>query len=158
MEELIRMAEERGIDVEDLIINAIRSRSKDPLESIRLRIELARKFITEARERLNTGDSIQASEKAYKAAEEVVKALAEKFNIPEYQQAIKEGRWYTHQLSSAASKLSRTLGNWVLNGWSSAYLLHVWGFHEAKLSADDIVGYVNEVERMVKEAEKLLTH
>nr|WP_243666566.1 PaREP1 family protein [Vulcanisaeta sp. JCM 16159] len=39
-----------------------------------------------------------------------------------------------------------------------AYLLHVWGFHEAKLGIDDIIGYVDEVERMVKETEKALTH
>ncbi len=158
MEELIRVAEERGIDVEDLIINAIRSRSNDPTESIRIRLELARRFMTEAREYMSKGNSIQASEKAYKAAEEVVKALAEKYGLPEHHQAIKEGKWYTHQLSTAANKLSRILGNWVLNGWSSAYLLHVWGFHEAKLGVDDIIGYVDEVERMVKEAEKALAH
>lgn len=73
MEELIRAAEERGIDVEDLIINAIKSRSNDPMESIRIRLELAERFITEAKERLNANDAIQASEKAYKAAEEVIK-------------------------------------------------------------------------------------
>lgn len=79
--------------------------------------------------------------------------------MPEFQQAVKEGRWYTYQLSSVANKLSRMLGNWVLNGWSSAYLLHVWGgFHEAKLGVNDVVGYIDEVERMVKEAEKILTH
>ncbi|WP_243678837.1 PaREP1 family protein [Vulcanisaeta distributa] len=120
MEELIRVAEERGIDVEDLIINAIKSRSNDPSESIRIRLELARRYITEAREYMSKGDAVQASEKAYKAAEEVVKALAEKYGLPEYQQATREGGWYTHQLSSAVNKLSRTLGGWVLNGWSSA--------------------------------------
>ncbi|WP_243671711.1 PaREP1 family protein [Vulcanisaeta sp. JCM 16161] len=66
MEELIRAAEERGIDVEDLIINAIKSRSNDPMESIRIRLELAERFITEAKERLNANDAIQASEKRIK--------------------------------------------------------------------------------------------
>ena len=32
-----------------------------------------------------------------------MKALAEKLNTKEYQQAVKEGRWYTYQLSSVAS-------------------------------------------------------
>ena len=152
--ELIRIIEEKGIDVVDLVLSAV-SRS-DPSESIKIRLDLARKYMSEAREYLVKGDAVQASEKAYKAAEEVVKALAEKYNLPEYQNALKEGRWYIYQLSSVANKLSGTLGNWVISGWSSAYLLHVWGFHEAKLSADDVTGYMSEVEKMVKEAEKIL--
>jgi len=128
MEELIRVAEERGIDVEDLIINAIRSRSSDPSETIRLRIELAKKYMAESREYLGRGDAAQASEEAYKAVEECIKALAERYNPPEHQQATKEGRWYTYQLGSAANKLTKLLGDWVVNGWSSAYVLHVWGF------------------------------
>ncbi len=158
MEDLTRIAEERGIDVEDLVINAIRARSNDPSESIRLRIELARRFIAEAREYMGRGDSVQASERAYKAAEEVVKALAEKYNLPEHQQAVKEGRWFTHWLGSAVNKLVRALGDWVLSGWASAYFLHVWGFHEAKLTINDITGYIDEVERMVREAENVLMH
>jgi len=83
MEELVKKAEEMGIDVEDLIITAL-SR-KDPQEGIKLRLILARKYMAEAEEYLKRGDSAQASEKAYKVAEEVVKALSEKFNLPEYQ-------------------------------------------------------------------------
>jgi hypothetical protein len=92
MEELIKKAKEKGIDVEDLIISAIYR--SDPKEAIELRLTLAERFMSEIFEYLKKGDPIQASEKAYKAAEEVVKALAEKFNLPEYQQALKEGRWY----------------------------------------------------------------
>jgi Archaeal PaREP1/PaREP8 family. len=79
-----------GIDIEDLIITAM-SR-KDPQEGIKLRLTLARKYASEAEEYLKKGDSVQASEKVYKVAEEVIKALSEKFNLPEYQQAVKEGR------------------------------------------------------------------
>jgi len=35
---------------------------------------------------------VQASEKAYKAAEEVVQALAAKFRTAEYNEALREGR------------------------------------------------------------------
>lgn len=89
MEELIRKAEEKGIDVEDLIILALSK--EDPQEGIKLRMELAEKYMAEALEYLNKGDAIQASEKVYKVAEEVVKALAEKYNLAEYQQSLKEG-------------------------------------------------------------------
>ncbi len=153
MEELVKKAEEMGIDVEDLIITAM-SR-KDPQEGIKLRLTLARKYMAEAEEYLKRGDSVQASEKAYKVAEEVIKALSEKFNLPEYQQAVKEGRWYAYTLGSASASLSKTLGEWVVNGWSNAYFLHVWGFHESKLSVTDIIPYLEGVKKLLENAEKL---
>ncbi|WP_243676319.1 PaREP1 family protein [Vulcanisaeta distributa] len=124
--EVIEAAERLGISVVDVILNQLYLR--DPTESIRLRLELARKYLSEAGEYVSKGDAIQASEKAYKAAEEIVKALAEKYNTPENQQAIREGRWYTHLLLKACSRLSKTLGDWVLDGWNAGYSLHVWGF------------------------------
>jgi len=94
--------EEKRIDVEDLIISAM---SKEgPQGGIKLRLELAKKYMTEAEEYLKKGDAVQASEKAYKVAEEVVKALSEKFNF-QGKQAVKEGKWYT--LGSAVSSLSK---------------------------------------------------
>lgn len=53
MEELVKKAEEMGIDVEDLIITAL-SR-KDPQEGIKLRLTLARKYMAEAEEYLKRG-------------------------------------------------------------------------------------------------------
>jgi hypothetical protein len=154
MEKLIKRAEEKGIDVEELILSAL-SRV-DLKESIKFRIELAEKYMAEAFKYLDKGDAVQASEKAYKAAEEVVKALSEKFNLPEYQRAVKEGRWYNYMLSKASSTLSTKLGYWVLDGWSSAYFLHVWGFHEAKLTTSDNTSYLNRVKEMLEEAKRVL--
>jgi hypothetical protein len=88
MEELIRKAEEKGINIEDLIIFALSK--EDPQEGVKLRLTLAERYMAEAEEYLKKGDVIQASEKTYKVAEEIVKALAEKFNLSEYQQAVKE--------------------------------------------------------------------
>jgi hypothetical protein len=155
MEELIKKAEELGIDVEEILIQAI-SRN-DPNEEIKIRLELARKYIAECEEYIKKGDAVQASEKAYKVAEEIVKALAEKFNLEEYQRARKEGRWYTYLLGSASSKISTKLGSWVLNGWDSGYSLHVWGFHEAKWSIVDILPRVEVIRKMLEEAEKVLS-
>jgi hypothetical protein len=151
VEELIKKAEEKGIDVEDIIINAIRNKSEDPSISIKLRIEIAEKYINEAKKYLENGDIIQASEKAYKSAEEVIKALGEKLNTKEYQLATKEGRWFTYYLSSVAS-----LTEWSRKGWSSAYILHVWGFHEGKLDIDTVKRYITDVEEMVEKAKKEL--
>ncbi|MBB5255242.1 hypothetical protein HNQ62_003017 [Sulfurisphaera ohwakuensis] len=109
MEELIKKTEEKRIDVEDLILSALSK--ADPQAGIRTRLELAKKYLSEAEEYLSKGDIVQSSEKAYKVAEELVKALAEKFNLPKYQQAIREGRWYTYSLTNAVAKLSLKLGD-----------------------------------------------
>lgn len=154
MEELIRKAEEMGINVEDVLIALISK--NDPKEEVRLRLEVARKYMAECDKYLKEGDPVQASEKAYKVAEELVKALAEKFNLEEYQKALREGRWYVYSLGSAAAKLSQMLGNWVIDGWDSAYALHVWGFHEAKWTINDILSRVERVRKMLEESEKVL--
>ncbi|MEM0372996.1 MAG: PaREP1 family protein [Sulfolobaceae archaeon] len=155
MEELIKRAEEMGINVEDLIVLAL---SKlDPKEGVKIRLELAEKYLREAEDYLKRGDSIQASKKAYKVAEELVKALAEEFNLPEYQQALKEGRWYTYLLTKAANSLANKLGNWVSDGWSNGYVLNVWGFHEAKLTINDVTSYINRIRDMLNGAKKILT-
>jgi uncharacterized protein YdeI (YjbR/CyaY-like superfamily) len=152
MEELLKRAEDMGINVEDVLISR-----NDPKEKIKLRLELAKKYMRECEEYLKNGDAVQASEKAYKVAEELIKALAEKFNLEEYQKALKEGRWYTYLLVSASSKLSQKLGDWVLSGWDAGYALHVWGFHEAKLTVGDIISRVEKIRKMLEEGEKLLT-
>lgn len=153
MEELIKKAEEKGIDVEDLIISAI-SRI-DPQDSIKLRFEIAKRFLSEAEDYLSKGDIIQSSEKAYKVAEEVIKALAEKFNLPEYQQALREGKWYTYSLANAAGKLALSLGKWVKEGWDSAYVLHVWGFHEGKLDLENVRLRIQDVKNLLENAQKV---
>jgi hypothetical protein len=155
MEELLKRAEDMGINVEDVLISLI-SRN-DPKEEIKLRLELARKYMRECEEYLKNGDAAQASEKAYKVAEELIKALTEKFNLEEYQKALKEGRWYTYLLVAASSKLSQKLGDWVLSGWDAGYSLHVWGFHEAKLTVSDIIPRVEKIRKMLEESEKLFT-
>jgi hypothetical protein len=152
MEELLKRAEDMGINVEDVLISR-----NDPKEEIKLKLELARKYMRECEEYLKNGDAVQASEKAYKVAEELIKALAEKFNLEEYQKALKEGRWYTYLLVSTSSKLSQKLGDWVLSGWDAGYTLHVWGFHEAKLTVGDIIPRVEKIRKMLEESEKLFT-
>jgi hypothetical protein len=152
--ELARRLMERGIDVVDVLLTAL-SR-EDPEGAIRERINIAEAYMAECREYLDKGDPVQASEKAYKAAEEVIKALAEKFKTVEYQEALREGRWYTYLLSRASKTLASQLGDWVLDGWNSAYDLHVWGFHEGKLTVDYVKVGVRKVETMINEARGII--
>ncbi len=82
----------------------------------------------EARQYIDKGDAVWAGEGAYKAAEECIKALAEKFNTPEYQEFVRVGVWYTYLLGMASKTLASQLGYWVVDGWNAAYDLHVWVF------------------------------
>ena len=142
----------RGVDVLDVLLSVLEK--EDPNEAIRERINLAEKYLRECHEYLNKGDPVQASEKAYKAAEEVVKALAAKFRTAEYNEALREGRWYTYLLSRVSKTLTSQLGDWVSDGWNAAYDLHVWGFHEGKLSVDHVKVGIKKIERMLEEAKR----
>ncbi len=73
---MVRRLEERSVGVNDLLLGAL---SKEgPQGSARLRLELAERSLAKAEDYVRKGDAVQASEKGYRAAEEVVKALAEK--------------------------------------------------------------------------------
>lgn len=155
LEEVIRKLEEKGIDVTEALLDIL-SR-EDPEDSSKERISLAEKYMQESKEYAEKGDVVQASEKAYKVAEEVVKALAEKFKTEEYEEFLKEGRWYTYLLGKASKTLSKKLGYWVLDGWNAGYDLHAWGFHERKYSVEDVKVSLKRIEEMLIEAKKLFT-
>ena len=154
IEELVKVLLNKGMDVEDILLDALST--KDPEESAGERIKLAERYMDEAREYISKNDPVQASEKAYKAAEEIVKALAEKYRTLEYQEFLREGRWYTYLLGMASKSLSKTLGDWVLNGWSVAYDLHVWSFHEMKYTVEHVTVGVEAVEIMINEAKRII--
>ena len=129
---------------------------EDPQGSARLRLELAERSLAEAEEYVRKGDAVQASGKEYMAAEEVVKALAERLDVPKHGQAVNEGRWYAHLLASVATKPSSGLGRWVAEGWGACYNLHRWGLHEVKLSVDDVAVYIENAKAMAEEASRSL--
>jgi hypothetical protein len=150
VEELIKRLARGGIDAEGLSLNA--PSAGDPEESSRERLKIAERYMEECTEYIEKGDAVQASEKAYKAAEEVVKALAEKYRTPEYGRFLKEGRWYAYLLSMASKTLAKNLGDWIQDGWNAAYDLHVWGFHEGKLTIEYVKVGVEKIKKMLNEA------
>ncbi|MGC8543633.1 MAG: PaREP1 family protein [Vulcanisaeta sp.] len=155
MDELIRKLASKGVDVADLLLDALSI--QDPEESVKERMSVAEKYLSEAREYVNKGDAVQASEKLYKAAEEVVKALAEKYRTPEYQEFMREGRWHTYLLGMASKTLAKELGYWILDGWNAAYDLHVWGFHERKYTIEYVKVGMAKIEEMVREAKRIIS-
>jgi hypothetical protein len=120
------------------------------------RIELAERFLAEGRELVNK-DPVQASEKLYKAAEEAVKALAIALNLEEARKAVESGGWWSKLLEKVARDIAKALGvkEFIL-WWDAAYKLHVDGFHEAKLSSEDVKDRYGYIEEMVNQAKRIL--
>jgi len=110
-----------------------------PREIAEARVELAERMLREAEEYITRGDVAGASEKLYKAAEECIKALAEKLGVKQLEEARRRGRWDTWLLGQAATDLAGKLGDdRVRLAWKDAYDIHVWGFHEARYRVEDV--------------------
>jgi hypothetical protein len=118
------------------------------------RVELIKRLFVEAEEYLARGDAIQSSEKLYKAAEECVKALSERLNLPEVKDAEGRGMWTVTLLERAVRRLTDKLGMDVQLGWDAANHLHVWGFHEAKLEVEDVKARIPLIRRLIDLTEK----
>jgi hypothetical protein len=154
-ETLAREIRSRGIDIIDLVASAIHD--VDPSVIARARLELAERYIREAEEHAARGDAVQASEKAYKAAEECIKALAEALGTPEAGEARRSGRWFAWLLGRAARTLARRLGEMRIKAaWTLAYDIHVWGFHEAKYGVSDIKDDIEEVKWLLAYARRVV--
>ena len=102
-------------------------------------------------------DPIQASEKLYKAAEEIVKTLTVYLNLSDVLENVKKrGGWTVTELEKAVEAISERFGEWFIGAWDIAWALHVWGFHEAKLDSKAVKLRLPYLERMILEAYKIV--
>ena len=156
-ERLVKEARKKHIDLEkELVEYLIRRLNLDPRDEIILHVELAEKYLSEGKN-LVEKDTVQACEKLYKAAEEAVKALTIHFDLRAILERVRErSRWTITDLSKAVHEIASRIGEWFLDAWDHAWVLHVWGFHEAKLDSEDVKARYRAIERMVKEARKYL--
>jgi len=83
-ERLVREIERKGFNIMDLIISTL-GKNIDFKTVVEARIELAEKYLAEAKEYMGKGDAVQASERIYKVVEECIKALAQHYNMPEHE-------------------------------------------------------------------------
>lgn len=67
-----------------------------------------------------------------------------------------EGRLYAYLLANTTNDLSKRLGDWVADGWNAGYVLHVWGFHESKLTVDKIIVNIEKVKKMLENVRSIL--
>lgn len=146
-----------GIDAETYVLDLlVRALKLDPGEEVRVRVELARRFLDEGRSLVDR-DPVQASEKLYRATEECVKVLAQYLNLREILERVEQrGRWTVTDLEKAVEKISDRLGSWFRSAWDSAWYLHVLGFHEAKLDSEAVRRRLPEIEKVVGETRKMV--
>jgi hypothetical protein len=156
-----RLAEEiakRGFGLEEIVLSSlIEKLGLDPAAATEVRLELASRYLREGAELVDR-DPIQASEKLYKTAEECVKALAIYLNLGNILREVeKSGRLTTTELEKAVEAISDRVGRWFEEAWDRAWALHVWGFHETKLDSEAVKRRLPYREKMVEEAEKLVS-
>jgi len=156
-EKLYREIVRRGLDIESFVLSLIvNSLDLDPEERKEVGIELAKRFLEEGRSLVDK-DPVQASEKLYKAVEECVKVLAVHFNLSEVLSRVESrGRWTVENLIEAVRAITKHLGSWFLQSWDMAWVLHVWGFHEAKLNGEDVAERIPYVERVVEKTVEIV--
>ena len=123
-------------------------------------MEISR-FVDKSKEYLAKGDTVQASEKLYKAVEECIKVLAERYKLPEYKKAKRERRWSSYLLGQAAGRMAENLKQEKIEDvWARAFNIHIWGFHEGKYGVEEIrrnIPYVEWLVNFVKDQEERKT-
>jgi len=107
------------------------------------------KLLKEADELLDRGDTLQASEKLYKAAEEAIKVLSFKNSIRTILKVKSLGHWSSKMYFEAVDELESIYPG-IKSLWISAWILHVEGFHEISLDQNSIKLLKIDVEKIVK--------
>ena len=155
---LIEQIKKFEIDLESKFIDfLIKELKLNPDEEIKIRIELAMKYLNEGKELIDK-DPVQASEKLYKSAEECVKILAIFFKYEDILKRVEgRGKWSVTDLEKVVERVSDRINNWFYDAWDHAWILHVWDFHEAKLDSEAIRRRVSYIERIVYETKNIVS-
>jgi hypothetical protein len=143
-------AEKAGVSEEELVLEALSKFLNEPFDPetrSELHLKLSEKYLKDAEEFLAKEDYVQASEKAWGAASQIVKALA-----------AREGRGLrSHgELHKQVAKIAReTKDEEIRSLWQSAGMLHQ-NFYENWLPPEMVEGNVKDVKRFVEKLRQLL--
>jgi len=145
---LKELSEKEGSPLEGFVAEIL-CRQVEPLDpelKAELHEALSAKLLHEAKELLAKGDHVQASEKAWGAAAQAVKALAARRGV--------ELRSHG-ELWSYVSRLREETGDEDLSRlWHVANSLHV-NFYEAWATRELVEDAVNDIERLVEKLRRL---
>ncbi|HID28123.1 MAG TPA: hypothetical protein EYP22_09990 [Methanosarcinales archaeon] len=146
LKELSRSKEET---FEEIIINALSKTYSilNPEDSVEIHLELCDKYLREAEEFLEKGDQVQASEKGWGAAAQILKAMAAKEG--------KELRSHC-ELWEYASNISESLRDEEISIlWHSANALHT-NFYENWMPLREVRRGVRNVKRFVEKLKRMM--
>jgi hypothetical protein len=149
-ERLEEESKRTGASEEELIVEALLKAFGERLDQgakVEFHLKLSEKYMMEAEEFLKKGDLVQASEKAWGASSQIVKALA-----------AREGRELrSHgELHKQVVKIAReTRDEEIRSLWQSAGMLHQ-NFYENWLPPEMVEGNVNDVKKFVEKLRQLL--
>jgi hypothetical protein len=101
-------------------------------------------YLEEAEEFLRRGDTVQASEKYYKAAEEAIKILTLSLNLEILDSVKKEG-WSLKFLNRAVYQISKFLGEDIIKYWNSATAIYT-----VNLDLETLELLANDVAKLVE--------
>ena len=143
-------AERAGMLVEELVAEALAKflgEPLDPEDRLGLHLKLSEKYLRDAEDFLAKGDYVQASEKAWGAAAQMVKVVA-----------AREGRVLRshRELHEYVAELSKKVGDReVIRLWLAASSLHQ-NFYENWLPGDAVKSAIEDVKVFVEKLRSLL--
>ena len=142
--------ERTGISEEELIIEALSKFLNEPIDletKAEIHLKLSEKYIKDAEEFLTKKDLVQASEKAWGAATQIVKALAAKEG--------KELRSH-RELHRYVAELSKEKGDReIMKFWFSATSLHQ-NFYENWFPEEAVRSAIEDVKNFIEKLRKFL--
>ena len=143
-------SEKTGVSEEEIILEALSKALNEPLDpetKVEIHLKLSEKYMKDAEELLTKKDYIQASEKAWGAAAQIIKALA-----------AREGKDLRGHASlwQFVDKLAEKLQDIEIRRlWSRANSLHK-NFYENWMLPRDVVYAIEDVKKFVEIIRKLL--
>jgi len=146
---LIEKSKSENRSVEEIISEVILKylNIDDPNVKVELHLKFCEKYLREAENYLEKKDYVQASEKAWGAASQIVKALAAKEE--------REIRSHRELHEYVAEIIKKTNDNELRRLWSAAGELHR-NFYEAWLPPELVKGYIEDIKEFINKMKKLL--
>lgn len=141
-------ANKNNITIEELIIGLMEEKYKlDPEAKVELHTKLKDKYLEETKRFIQEKDYVEASEKAWRATTQILKALATKEGKP----------LRSHEeLHKFIAELVKKTGDDELRIlWGSAQSLHI-NFYEAWLPPELVQGYIDDVKKLIEKIESML--
>jgi len=143
-------SERRGASEEEIVIEALLKTLSEPLnpdERVELHLKLSERYMDEAEEFLRRGEYAQASEKAWEAVSQVVKALAARRG-----EGIRSHRGLHEFVARISGELKdREIGRL----WRSTTSLHQ-NFYENWFTESQVVDGVEDVKKLIEKLKQLV--